>query len=252
MNSLININKISITFQKGNIITGVSNLNFEIFPGEILSIVGPSGSGKTTVLKLLSSLLIPDQGEIKYHNEDIRLARNKGFIGLIPQQLTLLPNRNVFFNISLPLEIKKSVDNNKINEIIKLVGLEGFENFYPHQLSGGMKQRVSIARALVYQPSLLLMDEPFSSLDEIIRERLNLELLEIQKKINQTIVFVTHNIEEAVFMSDRIIVLTGQPGYIVDQHKVDLPKIRTKDLRYSDVFFEATKKVRQVLEKSYV
>lgn len=169
----------------------------------------------------------------------------------MPQSPTLLPNRTVYTNISLPLEIKKIKDGEVVDKFIDLVHLNGFEKFYPHQLSGGMKQRVSIARALVYEPELILMDEPFASLDEIIRENLNLELINIQRRLNPTIVFVTHDIEEATFISDRIIIMSSQPGKKIGEVKINLSRDRNRELRNSQDFFNTVKEIRKELNKSY-
>lgn len=238
-------------YENKKLVVGIDNVSFEVYPHQILSILGPSGCGKTTILRLISSILKPTKGEIFYQTKDISYARENGLIGLVPQAPTLLPNRTVETNIALPLEIKRIKDDKTISRFINLVGLKGFEKFYPHQLSGGMKQRVSIARALVYQPEVLLMDEPFASLDEIIREHLNLELINIQRRLKQTIIFVTHNIEEAAFISDRVIVMSTQPGKKIGEVKVNLPQNRNQELRNSQEFFQVTKQIRQLLEKSY-
>jgi len=235
-------------YENKKLVVGINNVSFEVYPHQILSILGPSGCGKTTILRLISSILKPTEGSIFYQAKDISYARKSGLIGLVPQAQTLLPNRTVEANISLPLEIKKVKNDKMISQLIDLVGLKGFEKFYPHQLSGGMKQRVSIARALVYQPEVLLMDEPFASLDEIMRENLNLELINIQRRLKQTIVFVTHNIEEAVFISDRIIMLS-QPGKNIEEVKIDLPQDRNQELRNSQNFFQVVSKIRKLLGK---
>lgn len=231
---------------------GIKDITFDVYPHEILSIIGPSGSGKTTILKMISSILRPTEGVILYQNKDISYARKKGLIGLVPQSSTLLPNRNIRKNIGLPLEMRNRKDDATVDKMIKMVGLQGFEKYYPNQLSGGMKQKVSISRALINNPEVLLMDEPFSSLDEIVRENLNIELIKIQRQLKQTIVFITHNIEEAVFLSDRIIILSSQPGRVIAEVKVKLPRDRNKELRISEDFFIQVKEIRKLLEKCYV
>ncbi len=252
MEPLITFKNVSRSYYKNKkLLVGIDKINFKVYPRQILSILGPSGCGKTTILRLICSILEPTKGEILYQNKNISYARKKGLIGLVPQEPTLLPNRTVEDNISLPLEIKKIKDKKAVYQLINFVGLKGFEKFYPHQLSGGMKQRVSIARALVYEPEILLMDEPFASLDEIIRENLNLELINIQCRLKQTIVFVTHNIEEAVFISDRIIVMSTRPGKIIGEIQVDLPKERSQEIRSSQDFFQVVKQIRQLLGKNY-
>ena len=252
MDSLITFKDVSRNYYENKkLVVGIEDINFEVYPHEILSLLGPSGCGKTTILRLISSIIKPTRGKIFYQAKDISFARENGLIGLVPQSPTLLPNRTVENNIKLPLEIKKITDTGKVKELINLVGLKGFEKFYPHQLSGGMKQRVSIARALVYQPEILLMDEPFVSLDEIIREQLNLELINLQRRLNQTIVFVTHNIEEAVFISDRIIIMSTQPGRKIGEVRINLPKERSQTTRNTQEFFQEVKKIREILQKSY-
>ncbi len=252
MEPLIVFQNVLRCYQENNrSVVGVGEISFSVLSNQILSILGPSGCGKTTILKLISGLLKPTSGRIIYQGKDIIYAKSNGLIGLVPQAPTLMPNRTVAENIRLPLEIKKIKDDKNISLLIKLVGLSGFEKFYPHQLSGGMKQRVSIARALVYQPAVLLMDEPFAALDEIIRERLNLELLDIQRRLKTTIVFVTHNVEEAVFISDWIVIMSACPGKKIGEVEVDLPPIRNQALRISQNYFDEVKKVRELLAQSY-
>lgn len=238
-------------YENKKLLVAIDKLSFEVYPHQILSIIGPSGCGKTTILKLICSILEPTEGEILYQNKNISYARENGLIGWVPQEPTLLPNRTVDGNIALPLEIRKGKNKDAIYQLIDLVGLKGFEKFYPHQLSGGMKQRVSIARALVYEPELLLMDEPFASLDEIMRENLNLALINIQRRLKQTIIFVTHNIEEAAFISDRIIVMSSRPGRLTGEIQVDLPRNRNQDVRSSQEFFQVVKQIRRLLGENY-
>jgi len=238
-------------YENKKLLVAIDKLSFEVYPHQILSIIGPSGCGKTTILKLICSILEPTEGEILYQNKNISYARENGLIGWVPQEPTLLPNRTVDGNIALPLEIRKGKNKDAIYQLIDLVGLKGFEKFYPHQLSGGMKQRVSIARALVYEPELLLMDEPFASLDEIMRENLNLALINIQRRLKQTIIFVTHNIEEAAFISDRIIVMSSRPGRLAGEIQVDLPRDRNQDVRSSQEFFQVVKQIRRLLGENY-
>ncbi len=252
MESLITFKDVSRNYYENKkLLVGIDDISFEVYPYQILSILGPSGCGKTTILRLICNILEPTKGDIFYQDKNISYARKKGLIGLVPQEPTLLPHRTVEANITLPLEIRKIKNKEAVHRLIDLVGLKEFEKFYPHQLSGGMKQRVSIARALVYEPKVLLMDEPFASLDEIIRENLNMELINIQRRLKQTIIFVTHNIEEAAFISDRIIVMSTRPGRITGEIKVDLSQDRNQELRNSQEFFQVVKQIRQLLEKSY-
>lgn len=252
MPALITLKKVSRVYQNNKkSVLGVDRLSFTVYPNEIISLIGPSGCGKTTVLKMLSDILSPTSGKILYRDREISYAREKGLVGFVPQSPTLMPNRNVERNISLPLEVKGINGRQEISDLIKLVGLEGFEKFYPHQLSGGMKQRVSIARALVYKPRVLLMDEPFASLDEIIREKLNIELVNIQRRLRQAIVFVTHNIEEAVFISNRVLIMSAMPGRIIKEDTVSLPPKRDQELKASQTFFKEVKKFRRYLQMIY-
>lgn len=253
MQSLITFQNVSKNYYENKkTVIAINNISFEVFPHEILSILGPSGCGKTTILRLIGDIFKPTSGNIFYKDKDISYARKNDMIGLVPQAPTLLPNRTVGMNISLPLEIKKIDDKELVQKFINLVHLNGFEKFYPHQLSGGMKQKVSIARALVYEPELILMDEPFASLDEIIRENLNIELINIQRRLKSTIIFVTHDVEEAVFISDRIIVMSSQQEKKIGEMKIDLPRDRNNELRNSQEFFNIVKEVRKLLNKSYV
>ncbi len=243
MKPLITLKNVSFNYYENKkVIGGVNDINLDIYPSEIISIIGPSGCGKTTILKLISNIIFPDKGEIIYQEK---------CVGLVPQEPSLLPSRNVRSNIRLPLEVKKINDEERINELIDIVGLKGFEELYPSQLSGGMKQRVSLARALVYNPKVLLMDEPFSALDEIIRERLNLELIDIHNKLKQAIVFVTHNIEEAVFISNRVYVIAGFSGKIIGEVDVDFGRKKSLEDKFTQNFFSKIKNVRQLLKKGY-
>ena len=229
--------------------TGLKEVSFKVYPGEIISLIGPSGCGKTTILKMISNILDPSSGKIYYKKKHISLARKKGLLGYIPQNSSLFPNRTVLENINLPLEIKNKNDFKKVESLIKLVGLGDFKNLYPHQLSGGMKQRAALARSLVYDPEVLLMDEPFSSLDEIIREKLDFELLKIFYILKPAIVFVTHNIEEAVFISNRVLIMSGAPGKILHDVKIDLPERRSPEIKNEEIFFKEVKKIREKLKK---
>lgn len=247
--ALIEIKGISRSYAENkHTVKGLDNVSFKVYPREIVSILGPSGCGKTTLLRLLADTLDLSEGKILYKDLDISSARKQGLIGMVPQSPALLPNRTVRGNIRLPLEVKNKIDESKVDQMISMVGLDGCGEMFPHQLSGGMKQRVSIARALVYEPEVLLMDEPFSSLDELLKERLNLDILRIYDRIHQTIIFVTHNIEEAVFISHRIIIMTKQPGRIKEEFKVNLPLKRTSDLKKDSAFYDEVIRIRRSLE----
>ncbi len=253
MESLITFDGVSKDYSTSNNNSlAIKDISFQVYKNEILSILGPSGCGKTTILRLIANSIIPSKGRIDYGSKPIEWAKKNSLIGLVSQSPSLLPNRTVKENIALSLEIRGGYSEEKIHKIIELMGLVGSENYYPYQLSGGMKQRTSLARSMIYDPELLLMDEPFASLDEIIRERLNSELINIQRKTQQTIIFVTHNIEEAVFLSDRILILSNTPGNIIGKVNVGLPKNRTSEVRSTQEFFDITKQVRLLLKESYV
>jgi len=245
---ILKFDHVSKNFIPGQGFAGIKNVSFDIGEGEIVSVLGPSGCGKTTIIRLISSLIKPSQGKIWYKNTDIISARLNRVLGLVSQFPALLLNRNVENNIKLPLEVLSLEDPDEVKKIIELVGLGDIKEKYPYQLSGGQKQRVIIARALVYKPEVLLMDEPFSSLDEMMREKLNLELIKISRKLNITVFFVTHNIEEAVFISDRIFILSDNPGQLVGEIQIDLPVDRNIRIKNTDKFFDYLKTARQLLK----
>jgi NitT/TauT family transport system ATP-binding protein len=211
--SLRNVKKIYRT--GGTELEALGDVSFDIYPKEFVSIVGPSGCGKTTLLKILAGLLPRSSGDIVVDKEAFDISREVGFVF---QKPLLLHWRKILDNVLLPIEILKKDRKAMVERaryLLALVGLEGFEDRYPVELSGGMQQRVSIARALIHDPKLLLMDEPFGALDAITRERLNLELLRIWQETGKTILFVTHGINEAVFLSDRVIVLSARPSRMI-------------------------------------
>lgn len=251
MKPLISLNNVTKSYAvNGKRTIGVENVSFAVFPGEIVSLIGPSGCGKTTVLKTIANIIDPTSGSIRYQENHISLARKNGLLGYVPQNTSLLPNRTVTSNITLSLEIKGKPDTRKITSIIKLVDLDGFEGYYPHHLSGGMKQKVSIARALVHHPEVLLMDEPFASLDEITREKLDSRLLTVFYELQPTIVFVTHSIEEAVFISTRILIMSKAPGRIIDTVTINLPERRYVGIKNTEDYFREVVRVREKI-RSY-
>ena len=234
------IEKITKTFNRLNALLDVS---FDIREGETIVIVGPSGCGKSTLLRILAHLIEPTKGKIVSRVQENRF-------GFVFQDPTLMPWRTVINNIILPLEIEKEDRMyQKARKLIQLLGLDGFERYYPMELSGGMKQRVAIARALIDDPPVLFMDEPFGALDEMIRQKLNFELLNLKRKTNKTIVFVTHSIFESVILADRVIVMGLNPNTIIGQVKIDLPE-RTPELLSNPLFFENVGKVRKIIEKA--
>lgn len=232
--SIRNVKKVFRT--RDGELEALGDVSFDVFPGEFVSIVGPSGCGKTTLLKILAGLLQKSGGRIEVDEESFDPTREVGFVF---QKPLLLHWRKVIDNVLLPIEILKmdrKAMEKKAHALLGLVGLMGFENNYPNELSGGMQQRVSIARALIHDPKLLLMDEPFGALDAITRERMNLELLRIWQEAKKTILFVTHGINEAVFLSDRVIVLSARPSRMVQALDIGLPRPRTLEVRTSPEF----------------
>jgi len=234
--------------EKGSI-DALSNISFEVKEGETVAIVGPSGCGKTTLLRIFAHLIKPTKGKVIF--QDI-VSPNSGDseFGFVFQEPTLMPWRTVIENIILPLEIAGK-DKNEIKEkarkLLNLLGLNSFGEYYPDELSGGMSQRVAIARALISDPAVLLMDEPFGALDEIMRQRLDFELLSLKRKTNKTIIFVTHSILEAVILADKIIVLGLNPNTVIGSKTVNLPE-RTPKLLTDPLFFENVAVTRKILE----
>jgi NitT/TauT family transport system ATP-binding protein len=205
----------------------LGGVSFSVYPREFICVLGPSGSGKSTLLRILAGLLAPASGAVRFSISDgARQASTQPRIGVVFQQANLMPWRTVLQNIMLPMEIEGALRESArshAQEMIELVGLEGFESTWPRDLSGGMAQRVAIARALVHDPDILLLDEPFASLDALTRERMWTELSRIWQARQKTVIMVTHSIGEALFLSDRVIVLTARPGKVKLDLPVDLP-----------------------------
>ena len=227
----------------------VSEATFDVEDGELVALVGPSGCGKTTLLKILAGLHSYEFGEVRIGSasQPFDPARD---IGMVFQQPLLLKWRRILDNVLLPAEIlglPRGESRERARELLALVGLRGSEEKFPYELSGGMQQRAAIARALIHDPKLILMDEPFGALDAMTREKMNLELLHIWRKAKKTIVFVTHGITEAVFLGTRVIVLTAGPARMADNFQVDLPHPRTLDMKTSETFGEYTRRVYRLL-----
>jgi NitT/TauT family transport system ATP-binding protein len=230
-------------------VTALSDVDLTVADGEFVSLIGPSGCGKSTLLRLIGDLIAPTRGTVTVAGEPAARARIKQEYGIAFQQSGLFEWRTVLRNVELPLELRKlsrSQRRAKAEEMLDLVGLSEFAGHYPAQLSGGMQQRVAIARALAVSPPLLLMDEPFGALDEMTRERLQAELLQICAKTSTSTVFVTHSISEAVFLSNRVVVMSPRPGRITAAIEVDLPA-RDEVVRQSPAYFAAVTEVRQAL-----
>jgi NitT/TauT family transport system ATP-binding protein len=227
----------------------VSEATFDVEDGELVALVGPSGCGKTTLLKILAGLHSYESGEVRIGSasQPFDPARD---IGMVFQQPLLLKWRRILDNVLLPAEIlglPLAQSRERARELLALVGLRGSEDKFPYELSGGMQQRAAIARALIHDPKLILMDEPFGALDAMTREKMNLELLHIWEKAKKTIVFVTHGITEAVFLGTRVIVLTAGPARMADNFRVDLPHPRSLDMKTGEAFGEYTRRVYRLL-----
>ncbi len=235
-------------------VEALRDVSAEIADNEFVSIIGPSGCGKSTLLRLVSGLIPPTQGAV--YLDDVPVTGPAGNIGFVFQAPTLLKWRTVMKNVMFPYEVlasqrKVSASKQEFEEralmLLEMAGLEEFTDAYPKQLSGGMQQRVSICRALIHDPELLLMDEPFGALDEFTRERMNEELLRIWRETRKTVIFVTHHIPEAVFLSDRVLVMSSRPGTILGEVVVDLPRPRTADMRESVEFLEQVVATRHLV-----
>jgi NitT/TauT family transport system ATP-binding protein len=233
-------------------VTALQSIDLDVRPGEFVSLIGPSGCGKSTLLRIVGDLVTPTSGEVVVNGKSARQARLDRDYGIVFQDAVLYDWRTVAKNIAMPLELlgwERGKRAERVAEMIELVELQGFGDHHPWQLSGGMQQRVSIARALSFSPALLLMDEPFGALDEMTRERLNGELLRIWEASGSTIVFVTHSISEAVFLSTRVVVMSRRPGRIAAVVNVDLPHPRNADTREDPHFFELVTEVRDRLRE---
>lgn len=250
----INVDHASMVYTtSGEQLMALSDIELQIREGEFVSLIGPSGCGKSTLLRLIGDLLQPTSGAVSVRGKSAREARESREYGMVFQSPVLYDWRTVERNVQLPLElmgVPKRERAQRSEELLHLVGLGEFASRYPWQLSGGMQQRVAIARALSFRPSILLMDEPFGALDEMTRERLNAELLTIWRETGTTIVFVTHSIPEAVFLSDRIVIMTPRPGRIEHIVPVDLPRPRTGHMREDEHFFRLIAEVRSRLYES--
>jgi NitT/TauT family transport system ATP-binding protein len=247
--TVVAIKGVTKTFPKGNV-TALQEIDLQIEPGEFVSLIGPSGCGKSTLLRVIGDLTPPSAGTVEVNGKSAHQARLDHDYGMVFQDSVLFDWRTVAKNIGLPLEMlgfDRSRRKQRVDEMLQLVELQGFGDHHPWQLSGGMQMRVAIARALAFEPALLLMDEPFGALDEMTRERLNIELLDIWRRMSSTIVFVTHSISEAVFLSTKVVVMSPRPGRVAGTVHIDLPQPRSGDTREDPRFFEKVTEVRELL-----
>jgi NitT/TauT family transport system ATP-binding protein len=251
--AVIEARDVSLTFQTADgPVYALSKVNLTVTEGEFVSFIGPSGCGKTTLLRVIADLEQATDGQISVNGMSPQDARLKRAYGYVFQAPALYPWRTVERNVALPLEIMGlDVAAGRIRRNLELVNLAGFEKKFPWQLSGGMQQRVSIARALAFDPKLLLMDEPFGALDEIVRDKLNQQLLELWDRTGKTVVFVTHSIPEAVFLSTRIVVMSPRPGRIIDIIETNFPRKRTLDMRETPEFLAVAHRVREGLKAGH-
>lgn len=243
---MISVTHLTKTFTLGSQpLTALADVSLDIRERELVALVGPSGCGKSTLLRLIADLDTPTSGEVLVHGASPASARRQRLFGVVFQDPVLLPWLDVLGNVRLPLEVTRGGADGYAdpNELIRLVGLAGFEHARSWQLSGGMKQRAAIARALVLKPKVLLLDEPFGALDEITRQRMNLELLRIWGDTSTTALVVTHSISEAVFLADRVVVMSPRPGRFVAEESVPLPRPRTLDTLASADFLSCVGRV---------
>jgi len=253
--TVIDINNLSLTFNTSDgPVFALDDINLAVKPGDFISFIGPSGCGKTTLLRVIADLEKATAGDISVNGVSPEQARMQRAYGYVFQAASLYPWRTIAKNVALPLEImglSSAERRARIAKNLELVNLSGFENKYPWQLSGGMQQRASIARALAVEPDLLLMDEPFGALDEIVRDHLNEQLLALWAKTNKTVVFVTHSIPEAVYLSTHIVVMSPRPGKIHDIITSDLPHKRNLDIRETPEFLALANRVRDGLRDGH-
>lgn len=245
---------------KGNEVTVLSDVSLTIEPGEFVSVIGPSGCGKSTLLKVVAGLLNQNEGAVRIGGEPVRAAAKKKLIGLVPQAPALLPWRTVRDNVLLPVKVNKQANEGRelrdAEELLRSFGLGQALDKYPGQLSGGMQQRVAIARAFAFDPAILLMDEPFSALDEMNRDKQRLGLLDFWQSNRKSVMFVTHSVPEAIMLSDRIVLMAAHPGRVAEIIDVELPRPRTEEAYASDTFRDlegyVRDRLRAVMEETNV
>ena len=251
LKAVVSMRDVRKEFGRGGVVA-LEGIDLDVRPGEFVSLIGPSGCGKSTLLRIVGDLIQPTSGGVAVNGKTPHRARVDRDYGIVFQDAVLFDWRTVEKNIALPLEMtgwSRERRRKRVHELLDLVELSGFEKHYPWQLSGGMQQRVSIARALSFSPALLLMDEPFGALDEMTRERMNLELLQIWEQTGSTVIFVTHSIAEAVFLSTRVVVMSPRPGRITGILDVDLPRPRGNETRELARYAELIRDVRRTLRR---
>jgi NitT/TauT family transport system ATP-binding protein len=245
----LSVRDLSVVFPNGNGgLQALREVSFDVYPQEFVCVLGPSGSGKTTLLRAIAGLLTPTSGRVIFPQSGDDGARPR--IGYVFQQANLMPWRSALENVTLPLELSgvpREQARLRADELMDLVGLHGFEDNWPRDLSGGMAQRVAIARALIHDPSLLLLDEPFGSLDALTRERMGAELLRIWQLSRKTVIMVTHSLSEAVFLADRVLVLTPRPGHVSLDLTIDLPRPREEEMRYTEHFGALARRLKAAI-----
>ena len=242
---ILSVRNLSAVFPDNNGgLRALDDISFEVCPQEFVCVLGPSGSGKSTILRILAGLLPPTSGDVVF------LDGEQPRIGMVFQEANLMPWRSIIENLTLPLElagVEADTARTQAQEMMALVGLDGFDDYWPRDLSGGMAQRVAIARALIHDPDLLLLDEPFGSLDALTRERMWTELSHIWQARQKTVVMVTHSISEALFLADRVLVLTQRPGKVKLDLEVDLPRPRKDEMRYTPEFGKLARKLKETI-----
>ncbi|WP_209124552.1 ABC transporter ATP-binding protein [Alkalihalobacillus sp. BA299] len=248
MTRMIDCQQVKMQF-KGNLDPILTNINLQVQEGDFVSIIGKSGSGKTTLLQMIGGLLEPTAGEVKVNGTLIQEPIDE--ITYVFQKPVLLEWRNILENVLMPLELKRRLtktDIEQAREVINIVGLASHENKYPHELSGGMMSRVTLARALLSQPKVLLMDEPFSALDAMTKEQLQIELMELSNRFSTTVLFITHDITEAVYLSDRVVLLGDQPAQVINEFSIPFPRPRPKELKFDVAFTKIIKEIHEQVE----
>lgn len=261
LNTGVEISQLSKRFgRSGNSVTVLDNVSLTIEPGEFVSVIGPSGCGKSTLLKVVAGLLEQNEGSVTIGGQPVRAAAKEKLIGLVPQAPALLPWRTVRDNVQLPVKVNTRANAGRTlrdpEELLRSFGLGHALNKYPGQLSGGMQQRVAIARAFAFDPAILLMDEPFSALDEMNRDQQRLGLLDFWQSNRKSVMFVTHSVPEAIMLSDRIVLMAAHPGRVAEVITVDLPRPRTEEAYASEAFRDlegyVRDRLRAVMEEAHV